>query len=402
MMPIQGGYSFKDSGLMSPAVNRQTQNRGSLTVEKPERTKSLTGSLIEPQSKARIKNLLKDDKKDQFNKLFSEGMEDYSLSSQEQILNRPLEIVVEGRKQAFVQNDHIFHISHSQLSTEISVHKKAKTKIIPLLNIPCFCCQQLLTKSTKQDDENGQIQKGKICKICETKFHIKNKLVEIIGKIEKKDAFSDKVKNQMIEQQTQLKNNQFEMDQLRILQNDREQQYLSQADQINYKINDQKSQLDRQERENKRLIAKINQKKEEYEQKQQKVKILNEQNDKLTVQLEQTEKDYQERLKDKDLLAKYLRSVNPSTIQPIQRSFNNKKKGVKQSNAHRPSTSSDILGFGFDENNEELDSFAHMRNNQISTRNSGIITPNIKGLNKKAKNKIGDQKSCCESSCILF
>lgn len=44
-----------------------------------------------------------------------------------------------------------------------------------------------------------------------------------------------------------------------------------------------------------------------------------------------------------------------------------------------------MLGFAFEDPNEEHESLTHMRINQISNRTSGIMTPNIKNLNKRPK-----------------
>jgi hypothetical protein len=82
-----------------------------------------------------------------------EGLEDSNQITKENVFNRQQEIIVNGKKFEFNQNDPIFSISESQLSiyqTERS-SKSKKVKVIPILNQPCFGCEKLLNKNVKQD-----------------------------------------------------------------------------------------------------------------------------------------------------------------------------------------------------------------------------------------------------------
>jgi hypothetical protein len=49
---------------------------------------SLSGSIIDPSSKKFLKNILRDDKKEEFNRLFLEGLEDSTNFKHEDIFNR--------------------------------------------------------------------------------------------------------------------------------------------------------------------------------------------------------------------------------------------------------------------------------------------------------------------------
>eukprot|EP00347_Sterkiella_histriomuscorum_P002076 403369568 len=443
MMPTSK-INQQDSVLLTPGQIRQTNTRNSFTVDKPGKANSLSSSLIEPQHQAFMKDILKEDKKDLFTKLFMDGLEDQTLQSQEQILNREQEILVEGRKHTFNQNDSIFNISESQIGQTFSelshqnhndlisqssnlskqtTNKKKKVKIVPIQNQPCFCCNQMLSKSVKQDicefctkqgckacvykkfpfplkDLNDNQQRGKICKICETKFYVRNKLVEIVKGIEKKDQFSQKLQLQLIGQQTKHNQNETETDQHQITLRENQREYLSSKDKLDYKVNQAESQVERQDKENKRLVQRLNERKQEYEHKLLKIKTLREQIDMLQKGVKSDESELEERQKDREMMWKYLRQVNPNQSkkgQPNQSSFNRKKP------QNQNLRNSETNGFQFDENNLETDSIAHMRQNNYAYRESGILTPKINGgIKKKPKNQIKDQKSCCENQCSIF
>ena len=77
-------------------------------------TESLSGSILDSSNKKFLKNILRDDKKDVFNKLFLEGLEESTnYNKQEDIFNRQQLIIVNDKKFEFNQNDPIFSISQS-------------------------------------------------------------------------------------------------------------------------------------------------------------------------------------------------------------------------------------------------------------------------------------------------
>ena len=113
--------------------------------------------------------------------------------------NRKQFIKVGDHQFDFTKNDSIFRISHSQIEAvvEQGSTKEKKEKVVPITG-SCFCCKKDLTAKVKQDrcdfctlqgckeciykkypypkpidKETIVCGKGRICRVCETKFYIK-------------------------------------------------------------------------------------------------------------------------------------------------------------------------------------------------------------------------------------
>ena len=70
-----------------------------------------------------------------------------------------------------------------------------------------WACGDCITKSFPYplpDKDTKQQERGRICRVCETKFYIKQKLDEIFNRVDEKEKESEEVSRFIIKQQQQI------------------------------------------------------------------------------------------------------------------------------------------------------------------------------------------------------
>lgn len=98
--------------------------------------------------------------------------------------------------------------------------------------------------------------------------------------------------------------------------------------------------------------------------------------------LENDKEELEERQQDREFIMKFVRQVNPSKIQPSQ------KKKTLQTDRANPRES-----FQFDNEDQQEGSNSilnHLKGSNVFRGQSGIMTPKINGIKKKAKNQVKD------------
>ena len=151
-----------------------------------------------------------EDEREKREKELQKGIEEFKNINQQELFSRKQKIEVKGVEVEFTKFDNIFTLS----KTQVENNSKDQLSYIFGKNIgkECFCCRKFITKGTKQvqcqfctlagckecvykqfpfpqiDESNPSAKRrGKICKLCETKFYIKWKMDDIFANIDQKE-----------------------------------------------------------------------------------------------------------------------------------------------------------------------------------------------------------------------
>lgn len=194
-----------------------------------------------------------------------------------------------------------------------------------------WACGECVAKSFPfpvADKASGQYLRGKICRVCETKFYIKQKLDEIFKRIDDKDRQAEGYSSEIIKCQATVSQRQFEIKQQEIAMSNFQTDHSYKVEQLRSKIADIKEMLEKQHREQQKLTQRISQRKDECETRLLRAKEVRAEIEQTRETMDQRSGELDAKLKDKEFIRNYLRQLNPTKKQPMQGSF----KPVRTSN----------------------------------------------------------------------
>eukprot|EP00347_Sterkiella_histriomuscorum_P020614 403337136 len=438
--------SSKGTDLFSPKIGSQIfggqkqqkqsikQNNRNSTIVQMSLGRTMSGVIDDETERYKVMEEVFN--KEQREKDLQKTIEEFKKVDQEKLFNRKQIIKVIGNEDVeFNQNDNIFQIQSSQIDTSVSqsqAFKLAKGK-------NCFGCKTIMKKKSniRQCDfcakigckecvykkfpyPMNQTQKGRICKQCETKIYIQQTMNEIFKGIQQKEVYQERMQKDIFNQQDKHTDNRYELEQLRTAQINDSKQHANKVDKLHLKIESKRERLEKLERTNKRNLEKINDKKEEVEEKLDTIKFLREQIENLEFEIKQSQDELRVKIQDEQYMRDYLKKLNP--IQPKQGSFNKQNQRLKQNRNQGQQNNGNMNGSNISQSitepsltfsqleqqeKEQLlyqqTGLDHLNQQHLSTSRHGS-TPGTDNSSRRKKNiqQIQQQKSCCNDNCYIF